>query len=486
MTSRLTTTEDLPDTVSQPGYTRDKHGVGIVHLGLGAFHKAHQATYTDDALAADGGDWRITGVSLRRPDAAAQLSPQNCLFSVIERDVSGSRARVVGALKTALPLATRRHDVLSALCAPSTRIVSLTVTEKAYGIDLASGGADPNHPAIAADLSDPDNPSGVAGLLVWALRQRKAAGTAPFTVLSCDNLPENGKMVRRLLVDVAARTAPELQSFIEAEVAFPCSMVDRITPASTPATLTLAEHLLGRRDEAAVETEAFRQWVIEDTFPTGRPAWDAGGAIITQDVAPYEAMKLRMLNGAHSMLAYAGLLTGQRTVKGVMDDPVLVALIRRHLSAVTATLQPVAGVDFAQYSDDLLKRFANPNLAHETHQIATDGSQKMPQRIFAPAVQALRGEAPLEPFAFATAAWLRYTLGRTDDGQVYDIRDPAVVALGGNPSSAEQVLRWADDIPGLFPDALRESMRWRDAVTKRLQRALDAGMRTAVDEELNG
>lgn len=254
MTDRLTTTAELPDSVQRPGYARDAHRAGIVHIGLGAFHKAHQAVYTDDALAASGGDWRIIGVSLRSAELAAELAPQNGLYTVIARDAAGSRARVIGAIAGAYCLRTERQAVLDALCAPQTRIVSITVTEKGYGIDRATGGIDTTHPAIAADLATPKTPQGLAGLLVWALGQRKAAGVPPFTVLSCDNLPDNGPLTRGLLVDFARHAAPELVDHILTDVAFPATMVDRITPTRSPETLALAQQMTGHEDAAAIET----------------------------------------------------------------------------------------------------------------------------------------------------------------------------------------------------------------------------------------
>ncbi|WP_108658264.1 mannitol dehydrogenase family protein [Acuticoccus kandeliae] len=486
MIPRLASTEGLPDAVARPAYVREDHGVGIVHLGLGAFHKAHQAVATDDALAAAGGDWRIAGVSLRSTTPSQELTPQHGLYTLIERGVDGTRARVVGAIAAALSLRNDRPAVLDALLAPQTRIVSITVTEKGYGVDRATGGVDLSHPAIEADLAAPDAPEGVAGLLVWALGRRRAAGIEPFTVLPCDNLPDNGRVVRGLLADFAARTAPDLEDFIRGEVAFPSTMVDRITPARGPETLALAETLTGRRDEAAVETEAFTQWVIEDHFPTGRPAWEASGAVFVSDVRPYEDMKLRMLNGAHSMLAYAGFLAGHAFVRDVMQDRALTALIRRHLAAAAATLAPVPGVDLSRYADDLLARFANPHLAHQTYQIAMDGSQKMPQRIFAPALEAMRRGHPLAPFAFAAAAWLRYTLGRGEDGKPYALRDPLEASLTIASTDAGEILRHAQAITGLVPPELAASEAWREAVTQRLSRMLADGMRGAIDREAEG
>lgn len=486
MSPRLSAFDTLPETVQRPGYRPPDHGAGIVHLGLGAFHKAHQAVYTDDALAAAGGDWRIIGVSLRSPDPARTLGAQNGLYTVIERGAAGTRARVIGALDRALHLGTDRAAVMRALCAPATRIVSMTVTEKGYGLDRTSGGADPDHPAIAADLADPERPRGVAGLLVRALALRRHAGIPPFTVLCCDNLPENGTLLRGLLTDFARRAAPDMADFIAHNVAFPATMVDRITPAQTADTLDLARRLTGHTDAAAVECETFRQWVIEDRFPSGRPAWEAGGALFVPDVAPYERMKLRMLNGCHSMLAYAGFLAGHANVRDVMADPDLAQLVRRHLRAAAATLDPLQGMDLTGYAAALAARFANPHLAHETWQIAMDGSEKMPQRIFAPALDALIGGQPLRPFAFAAAAWMRFVLGRRDDGTPHELRDPRAAALADAVracQSAAEIASAFAALPGLIPPALSRDTGWQTEVTDALHTMLSTGMRAAITAE---
>jgi len=482
MTGRLTSTAELNGDVQRPGYVREDHGAGIVHIGLGAFHKAHQAIYTDDALAASGGDWRIIGVSLRSAEPAAELAPQNGLYTVIARDAAGSRARVIGAIAGAYCLRTERRTVLDALCAQQTRIVSITVTEKGYGLDRATGGIDTTHPAIAADLATPETPQGLAGLLVWALRQRNAAGVPPFTILSCDNLPENGPLTRGLIADFARHVAPDLVDHILTEVAFPSTMVDRITPARGPQTGALARQMTGHDDAAAIETEVFSQWVIEDHFPTGRPKWEAGAAIFVDDVRPYETMKLHMLNGAHSMLAYAGFLSGHRYVRDVMNDQGLAALVRRHLHAAAATLKPLPGVDFAGYTAELEERFRNPHLAHETYQIAMDGTEKMPQRIFAPAAAALARGQPLEPFTFATAMWIRYTFGRTDAGDLYDLRDPRAAEMPPpEPSeSAEQIVRDRLRLPGLCPPELCGNNVWLRDVTAQLAQLMQCGVSATV------
>nr|WP_281494015.1 mannitol dehydrogenase family protein [Jannaschia sp. S6380] len=441
-------------------------------MGLGAFHKAHQAVYTDDALAAEGGDWRIAAVSLRSARAVEELRAQNGLFTVISSGVSGSTARVVGSVARALAHAHGDAEaVRAALTEPATRIVTITVTEKGYGIDRATGGADLSHPAIAHDLAYPDAPTGLAGLLVRALARRRDAGVEPFTVLSCDNLPGNGALTRGLILDFAGRRDARLRDWIAGTVAFPSSMVDRITPAPGDDLPVRVRRMLGCDDHAAVEAETFSQWVIEDRFPAGRPAWEAGGALFVEDVAPYERMKLRMLNGTHSMLAYGGFLTGKTHVRDVMRDPALSAMVRRHLDAAARTLDPLDGIDFHEYAQELARRFENPNLAHETYQIAMDGTEKLPQRILAPAMDGLRTGGDPRPFAHATALWMRYCLGRHDDGARYALRDPRESEIARKLEGlgdADAIAGALFDLPALFPKGLRQSAPYRHEVRKTL------------------
>lgn len=425
---RLTSLAQAPEAL-RPAYAPAAHGVGIVHLGLGAFHKAHQAALTDLALAASGGDWRILGVSLRSPKASEELHPQNGLYTLIETSAEGTSARVIGSIADALCSAGDPEPALAAMAAEGTRIVSLTVTEKAYGLDRAKRGCDPQHPAVAADLARPTAPQGVLGLLTEALRRRRAAGRAPFTVLCCDNLPDNGALLRGAVVDFARRIDPDLSAWIASEVAFPATMVDRITPAPTEATLADAARRTGTEDLGAVETESFCQWVIEDHFPQGRPDWEAAGVIFTDDVTAFESMKLRMLNGTHSMLAYAGFHAGAVYVRDVMRRAPLARLVARHLDAAAATLPPIPGMNLAAYGAALAERFRNPGIAHETFQIAMDGSEKMPQRIFAAVADARRLGVDVRPFAFATAAWARHLSLSTHDCPAYTLRDPRAEAL---------------------------------------------------------
>lgn len=486
MTStRLAHLQDITGTAKRPSYDPAAHGAGIVHLGLGAFHRAHQAVMTDAALSHAGGDWRIIGVSLRSRGVVDALAPQNGLYTVLERDAAGVTGHVVGAI--AQVIAADPAATLRALSAPKTRVVTLTVTEKGYGIDRATGLPDPQIAAVAADLKQPDAPSGVLGLLTAALAIRRAKGDAPFTVLCCDNLPDNGRFLKQGVVGFARLYDADLADWIAAHVAFPSSMVDRITPAPSDATRKDALALTGCTDLAAIETEPFTQWVIEDSFPQGRPAWEHGGAIFVEDVAKFEHMKLRMLNGAHSMLAYTGFLAGHPYVRDVMADPALARLVGRHLDAAAQTLEPLPAIDFATYAAELKDRFKNPAIAHETYQIAMDGTQKLPQRIFAPALHALAHGQDLRPFAFATAMWMRYALGQTEAGAAYDLRDPraaeVATALNGLPRDGGRISAALHERLTLIPNALAQNDNWRATVAEILSHVLTDGVAATIKAE---
>ncbi|MEO6986455.1 MAG: mannitol dehydrogenase family protein [Paralcaligenes sp.] len=487
-----------------PGYEPSTHGVGIVHLGVGNFHKAHQAIYTDDVLARYGGDWRILGVSLRGEDAANALNPQDGLYTLLVRDPGGTQARVVGSIAGVVAASRDPALLWTALTNEGTRIVTLTVTEKAYGIDRATGRVQQEHPAIAHDLLHPGRPAGAVGILVWGLLRRRELGIAPFTVLCCDNLPENGRLLQAGVCDMADRIEPGMGKWISAHVAFPSSMVDRITPTATDKTLEDAAQALGCEDYAAVETEPFTMWVIEDHFPSGRPAWENVGALMVDDVTPYEHMKLRMLNGAHSLLAYAGFVAGHIYVRDAMQDATVARRVREYLQHASTTLQALPGVDFDDYAAALCQRFANTAIAHKTYQIAMDGTEKLPQRILSAAQECLTSQRDTHVFAFATAAWMRYCLGVTDAGTFYDLRDPraheitAAVhnalrkagssvesdktrkILGSNLQDVHALSAALMALPGLFSPALQHSSDWGDQIDRYLQIMLSQGMKAAL------
>jgi fructuronate reductase len=426
--SRSSLSGIAPD-ISKPGYDPASTRIGIVHLGIGAFHRAHQAVYVDDLLANDPG-WAILGVSLRSPSTADALNPQDGLYTVNMSGTAGIARRVVGAVRGVLVLPRHLEAVLTAMCDPNVRIVSLTVTEKGYCHDPATGELDEMHPDIIADLAVPIAPRSAPGLLVEALVRRRARGIAPFTVLCCDNLPSNGRTVKRIVSRLGALRDPELGVFISEYVAFPCSMVDRIVPATTEVDIEANSAALGAHDAWPVTTEPFSQWVIEDHFPAGRPAFEIAGAQMVADVAPFERMKLRMLNGSHSTLVYLGYLAGYQTVADTIADPGFSWLV---CTLMTTQIMPVldvpAGTDLAAYRDALLVRFANPGLKHRTWQIAMDGSQKLPQRLLGTIRDRLKAGASINLLALGVAGWMRYVAGTDDAGAAIDVRDPLATQL---------------------------------------------------------
>jgi len=473
------TLKSVNNGVDRPGYDADAHGIGIVHLGLGAFHRAHQAVYTDDALAQSGGDWRIMGVSMRSADTANALTAQDGLYTLLQRGASGTSARIIASVAQALSLRQDRDRIVQQLCAPATKIISLTVTEKAYCCDPQSGALDVENADVVQDLKTPDQAGTVPGLLAQILKHRRDNGIGGLAIMSCDNLPNNGQLVRRVVMDFAKSVDAGLARWIDENVTFPSTMVDRITPQTTPDDVAEAQRLTGLTDTAPVQCEEFSQWVIEDDFPHGRPAWEDAGAIFVDDVTPYEKMKLRMLNGSHSLLAYAGHVSGLPTIGDCMRSEALRAVLRKHLTQVSAGLTPLSGVDYASYADQLIARFDNPSIAHATYQIAMDGSQKMPQRIFEPTAEALAGGLSVDTFAFATASWFRYLLGATEAGVKYDLRDPreSEIAIAiSDAKEATSVISALAKVEGLLPQALVESPDWRTAVTSALSAILTDGV----------
>ncbi len=417
---------------------------GILHLGLGAFHRAHQAAYTQDAIAAAGGDWGIEAVSMRNPHLAEVLNAQDGRYTLIERHADRPKPVDMTVIRSAMALPGNQSALAARMADPAIRIVTITVTEKGYGADIGSASLNRADAGVAKDLAGSTSPSSLPGLICAGLAQRRAAGNGGLTLMSCDNLPDNGHLLRAVVLEMARETDAALASWIEDTCRFPSSMVDRITPAASDETFALAEKALGKPDPAAIETEPFRQWVIEDTFAGPRPAWETAGALIVPDVAPFETMKLRLLNGAHSLLAYLGALAELPAVRDVMADEALRKAVRGHMEAVSATLPDLPGFDAGAYADALIARFANRAIDHRCLQIAMDGSQKLAQRIFTPAKDLLATGGDIRSCALAVAAWIRFAEGRTDEGGELELNDPlaadirAALAAAG-PGSAAKV-----------------------------------------------
>lgn len=447
----------------------------ILHFGLGAFHRAHQAAFTQDA-----GGWRIESVSMRNPALSDALNAAGGRWHLVERAPDGPRVTEMTVIDRAHCLATDPAGTVARLADPDMHVVTATVTEKGYGFDPATRQLDPAHPAIAPDLAAPQRPRGLVGALVEGLRLRRAAGQGGLTVMSCDNLTGNGHLLGTLVQDFAGRVDSGLAGWIAATCTFPDTMVDRITPATTPETLAFVKAATGRDDPLAVETEPFRQWVIEDRFAGPHPDWRAAGALVVTDVAPYEVMKLRMLNGSHSLIAYLGSVAGFESVRDVMAVPDLRAVVAAHMHAAAATLPAIDGFDPSAYAAALVARFENPAIRHLCLQIATDGSQKMPQRIFAAAADALRRGQDGAAFALATAVWLRFLQGRGDRGDVLPLNDPRADALsraagtdGGDPAKAVAAVARCLDLDGVAPFS---SPDWQRRVVADLARLRDTGV----------
>ena len=403
----LQTLSGLPDNVAVPDFDRATISPGIVHLGVGAFHRAHQAAYVDDCLAAGETGWGIVGASLQSPSTQQALEPQDGLYTLAVRSGEGEKLRVVGSILSVLVAPQDPAALLDILVDPRIRIVTLTITEKAYLRD-GSGNLDTRNTGVVADVAAPATPRTAPGFLVEALARRRAAGTPPFTILSCDNLPANGETLHRLLVQFAElRGDAALKHHVADDVACPSSMVDRIVPATTDADRGRIAASLGVEDAWPVMTEPFSQWVIEDRFPAGRPAWEKFGATMVEDVRPFEEMKLRLLNGAHSSIAYLGLLGGHETVAEAFAVPAFRRFVDGVWSEAVPTLPSGAGLDPDSYIEALAKRFSNSALAHRIAQIGNDGSQKLPQRIIASAIERLRSGAPASHLALAVAGWIR-------------------------------------------------------------------------------
>lgn len=474
----------LPAGVARPGYDRAGLATGIVHLGIGAFHRAHMAAYTDAVLAEGDARWGILGASLRSADTRDALAPQDGLYALAVRDAAGERLQVVGSVTRLLVGPEDPEALLAALSAPETRIVSLTVTEKGYCHAPATGELDERHPDVVHDLAHPEAPRSAPGYIVEALRRRRAAGLPFFTALCCDNLPHNGATLRRVLVRFAELRDPALGAAVAKDLRCPSTMVDRIVPATTDADRTGIAAALGVSDAWPIATEPFTQWVIEDDFALGRPAWDRAGATFVGDVAPYELAKLRMLNGSHSTLAYLGYLAGHETVADTMAAPGFAALVRGlMLEEAAPTLPPVPGLDVPAYADSLVARFRNPALRHRTWQIAMDGTQKLPQRLLGTVRDRLAAGATIDRLALGVAAWMRYATGRDERGGAIDLRDPLADELRRRTAGLEDAGAIADSLLGLdavFGRDLPADQRFTRAVSDALSGLMREGAAATV------
>lgn len=397
--------------IRAPAYDRARMRTGIVHFGPGAFHRVHQACYIDAALAVDL-RWGICEVSLQSPGVRDALLPQDGLYALAVLDERPD-LRVIGSIKELLVASESPAEVLRRLADPATRLVTATITEKGYCLNV-EGHLDVAHPGIQHDLQRPREPRTFVGFLVEGLRQRREAGIEPPNVLSCDNLADNGKRLRRAAVEFARRQDANLAGWIEAEVPFPCSMVDSITPATDDTLRSDVAHRLGVSDRWPVQRESFSQWIIEDAMRGPMPDWSSLGVVITNDIAGFERAKLRLLNGAHSSLAYLGSLAGHTTVAEAMNDATLASFVRTLMDEdIRPTLQAPRGLDLRQYTETILQRFRNPAIRHLLAQIAWDGSQKLPIRLLGTLADALAAGRPVDRLCMPLAAWFHFIRRKT-------------------------------------------------------------------------
>ncbi|WP_235525177.1 MULTISPECIES: mannitol dehydrogenase family protein [unclassified Sphingomonas] len=442
--------------VARPDYDRTALTPGIVHIGPGAFHRAHQAAYVDAILKADP-RWAISAVALNSTSVAEALGPQDGLYTLALLD-SDMRFRVIGSI-TELLTAHRRDALLSRLAAPTTRLVTTTVTEKGYHL-TGDGALDLDAPAIVREL-DGAEPSTLSGWLVAGLAARRASGGGAITLLSCDNLADNGHRFRRSVRDLAAARDPDLAMWIDDNVRFPCAMVDSITPATDDALRDTVRAATGLDDAWPIQREAFAQWVIEDDFAGDRPPFDLAGVQFTRDVRGFENAKLRLLNGAHSTLAYVGLLLGLGTVRDAMRDAALAGFVERLMREdIAPSIVPPAEMDLSAYIAAVLGRFANPAIAHQLAQIAWDGSQKLPYRLLDTVRDARAAGRAVTRLAVPIAAWFRFLELRKASGET--LVDPRADALLARAGDVDALLAMRDIFGDLgddtaFADAVRQA-----------------------------
>ncbi|PID42320.1 MAG: mannitol dehydrogenase [Proteobacteria bacterium] len=489
MTIKLTndSLQHLPKNVPGPAYDRNRLTPGIVHIGMGNFHRAHQAWYLHRLLQQGlNSDWAIIGAGVRPNDAImrSKLLAQDCLTTLIELDPEGRSAEVTGSIIDYIPVEQGNASLIRQMAKPETRIVSLTVTEGGYYIDPANRGFDSSHPDIQHDVNNAEAPCTAFGAIVAALKIRRARGIGPFTGLSCDNLQGNGDRLRKTVVSLARLSDPELADWIDSNCSFPNSMVDCIVPATGPKELELVKQF-GIDDRVPVTHEKFRQWVIEDDFCRGRPEWEKVGAIFTDNVHDFEVMKIRILNGGHQIVAGVGDLLGIKTIAETMLHPAILALYRKvEQEEIQPHVKPVPGFTPEEYVRLIEKRFSNPLIVDTTRRVAFDGSSRHPGFIIPSILQGLEAGTPVEGLALVSACRARYCLGTREDGTVIEPNDPFWDSLQQAARSAKQNPRSWLDMRNCYGE-LADKPRFADAFEKWLNRIYADGVAATLDAYLD-
>ncbi|MBZ9938362.1 mannitol dehydrogenase family protein [Mesorhizobium sp. BR1-1-16] len=483
-----TTLPAIAATARVPHYDRAALSAGILHFGIGNFHRAHQAAYLDD-LFSTGRDFDFaiigTGVTGHDGRIAALLADQDLLTTLVEQEATSSLARVTGSMIATIAPGDR-EKILDTLADPSIRIVSLTVTEGGYFINAATAAFDPQNPQIVADAADPEHAKTVFGLIIAGLRRRRDAGIIPFTVMSCDNLPHNGTVARNAVVGLAALSDPAFAAWIKDNVAFPNGMVDRITPATGDREKQLLADQFGIEDAWPVFCEDFRQWVLEDNFPAGRPHLEDVGVQFVPDVTPFEMMKIRILNGGHAVIAYAGGLLDIHFVHEAMEHPLVAGFLEKvETEEIVPVVPPVPDTDISAYFELIKHRFANPKIGDTVRRLCLDGSNRQPKFIIPTIADRLSGGLPITGLALESALWCRYCFGTTDSGATIAPNDPNWERLTATAALAkDDPLAWLamEDLYGavgqndVFRKAFSEALTalWRDGTAATLTRYLAA------------
>lgn len=481
--------QQLPANIKRPGYPLETVSTGIAHIGVGGFHRAHQAAYTDALMnTGEGLDWGICGIGTRSEERTMRdaLAAQDHLFTLVELDDRpDTEVRVIGSIRDMLLVEDGSETVVARLADPAIRIVSLTITEGGYCMDESTGQFNPHFPQIQHDLANPRAPISVFGLLCAALARRRGAGIAPFTVMSCDNLPHNGDVIRKALLAFATLVDAELAGWIERHVSFPNAMVDRITPMTSPAHRQALQDQHGIEDAWPAVCEPFVQWVLEDKFVNGRPAWEKVGVQFTDDAAPYEEMKLKLLNSSHLALTYLGTLRGYRYVHETMEDPLIRRYVQRYMDDdVTPQLAPVPGIDLEQYKRTLIERFSNRAIADQLERVCSDGSSKFSKFSVPTINQLIADNAELDRAALVIAAWALYLRGVDENGERYRILDPRLEFCQALVDEDEGLAQRLLDREDIFGTQIPRSASFREAFERNLTRLRSLGVNGTLEQLL--
>ncbi|HXM24991.1 MAG TPA: mannitol dehydrogenase family protein [Chthoniobacterales bacterium] len=476
----------LPPSVRVPTYDRRRLGQRITHIGVGGFHRAHQGVYNDDLFQKNGpSEWGLCGVGLLPVDTriGEVLRSQDYLYTVVERSASGDKARVIGSIQNFLHAPSDPNAVLEKMASPDTAIVSLTITEGGYYVHQGTGEFDAENPDIQHDLAHPHQPKCAFGYLGEALERRRNRGLRPFTIMSCDNLQGNGEIAKKMLLAFIELRDPKQRNWLEQNGTFPNSMVDRITPATTDEHRALVREQFGIEDGWPVMTESFRQWVIEDDFVEGRPAWEQVGAQFTSDVLPYEKMKLRLLNASHQAICYVGMLQGYEFAHEAMADQRITKLMRLMMDIeVTPLLPEVPGIDLDEYKNTLIERFANPAIRDQLGRLGTEGSARIPKFVLPSVTEQLQRGGPIKLLSLTVASWFRYLSGKDDTGKPMPMNDPMLDQLRDAANAGEKDPRRLLAMRQLFSEELASNQRFVQQLEQALASFYDKGTAATLEE----